>query len=91
MSRIEIQEAVDGLRYLTERKREIDEAIDYLQNNLKEEMIHAQRDELRGENFHVTWKSYEQRRLDSKAMREYFPTLCERYTTVTEVRRFILR
>ena len=91
MSKFEVSDAVHSLRLLKEKQREIEEAITDLENSLKEEMLHRQENELRGDDFFITWKLYPQRRLDSKSMRDCFPTLCERYTVTTEVRRFILR
>ena len=44
-----------------------------------------------GEDIIITWKSFTQERLDTKAIRAEHPTLCGRYINITHCRKFSIK
>ena len=90
MGIIEIQSKVKDLRELRRMSEELDAEITAIQDAIKAHMTAANVDELTGSDYKITWKPVVSTRLDTAALKKAEPELCERFTKVTESRRFCI-
>ena len=81
---------IDELRELMRMKEELEAEITALQDEIKAVMTAENTDELRGADYKVTWRQYQQSRIDSKALKEDLPEVAEKYTKIITTRRFLI-
>ncbi len=90
MSMNELEHKVSTLRELRQMAEELEAEITATTDELKAYMTANAAEELMGPTFHITWKPVTSTRLDSKALKAAAPELCQRFTTQTTTRRFVL-
>lgn len=69
---------------------ELNELIEQLQDEAKQQMTVQGVDELTGQESRISWHAVQSSALDAKALRRDFPDLADKYTLKTTVRRFVL-
>ena len=69
---------------------ELNELIEQLQDEAKQQMTVQGVDELTGQESRISWHAVHSSALDAKALRRDFPDLADKYTRKTTVRRFVL-
>lgn len=69
---------------------ELNELIEQLQDEAKQQMTVQGVDELTGQESRISWHAVQSSALDAKALRRDFPDLADKYTSKTTVRRFML-
>lgn len=85
-----VNEMVKELRELVRMREELEAEITSLQDGLKAVMTENSTDELRGNDYKITWKMVQSSRLDSTKLKKELPEIAAQYTKVTESRRFLL-
>lgn len=88
MSAKEIAAKVEELKELKNMLEELTAEITAAEDAIKAEMTARGVDELTAGAFKVRWKMVKSSRLDTTAIRKELPELAERFTKVTESRRF---
>lgn len=69
---------------------ELNELIEQLQDEAKQQMTVQGVDELTGQESRISWHAVQSSAIDAKALRRDFPDLADKYTRKTTVRRFVL-
>lgn len=90
MSKTEIETKVQELRELRRMAAELEDAINGIQDSIKEEMTAQNVDTLSGTDWKATWKEVKSARLDTAAIKKALPEIAERFTKTTTTRRFVL-
>ena len=85
----ELNGKVKELRELKQMAAEIASAIEDIQDEIKAEMVTLKTDILKGVDWKITWKEYQQARLDTKRLEADLGDLSE-YKKVTSYKRFLL-
>ena len=85
-----IQARVNELRELRRMADELAAEIEAIQDSIKQHMTAEGADELMGADFKITWKFVSNNRLDVAALKKAVPEIASRFTTHSEVRRFVL-
>ena len=86
----ELDIKVQKLRELMRQKEELEKEIESTQDIFKTVMDALETDELKGEDWKITWKMQIRNTLDSKAIRENYPDIAEQYNKRTEFKKFLL-
>lgn len=91
MNNVELTEKVRLLKQLDRKMSDLETRIENLKNELKEEMTSRGVDELKGEDWVITWKSVSSKRFDQSAFKALNPTMYEDYSKITESKRFVVK
>lgn len=86
----QIREHVQDLRELYRMVDELDDEISAHEDIIKSYMASAKVDEITGTDYKVIWKSFTTSRLDSAALRQVAPALCEKFTKKHNCKRFVV-
>lgn len=76
------------LKRLRAERDLLDEKINSIESQVKEEMSSRNEYEISGEGWKVSWKTVSSRRFDQSSFKEDNPELYEKYKKLTESRRF---
>lgn len=85
-----ISNKVNDLRYLKMQREEIDSRIKAIEDDLKERMEKSNDYEIIGEDFKVTWNMVASNRFSQSEFKKACPDLYEKFTLLSESRRFLL-
>ena len=89
MSNVELNSKVKELRELKTMAAELADAIESIQDEIKATMTAQGTDTLKGIDWKITWKEYQQTRLDTKKLEADLGDLSE-YKKVTAYKQFRL-
>lgn len=88
MSIYEIESKVRELRQLQALIEEAQAEAETIKDAIKADMTTQGAEELRAGEYKITWKAVVSSRLDTAALKQAAPELCERFTKTTTTRRF---
>lgn len=86
MSERQIVNRIKKLKDLEEQKTQLEKEMSTLKADIQAQM--NDQEELRAGDYIVKWAKITSRKLDTKALKNIFPTICEDYIKVSESRRF---
>lgn len=87
----ELTEKVHELRGLEMTISSLETRLSILKDEIKEEMEERSVEELVGDDWKVTWKSYTSSRFDQGNFKAIHPDLYEEFKTISESRRFTVK
>lgn len=90
MSQNDISKAIHELRELRRMADEIAAEIDGITDSIKQHMDAAQVDTLYGNDWKVTYKAVTSSRLDTTAIKRYYPDIAQKHTKTTTTKRFLI-
>lgn len=86
MSERQITNRLKKLKELEQEKAELEKEIATLKGDIQAQM--NDQEEMRVGNFIVRWTTVISNRIDTKALKKAFPTICSDYTKESQSRRF---
>jgi predicted phage-related endonuclease len=86
-----LTEKVHRLRELERQVSDLEIEIENLKDELKQDMEKRQVNELIGDDWKITWSSYESSRFDQKGFKVDHPQLFEQYRYKISSRRFSIK
>lgn len=86
----DVDKVAKQLREYKIMRDELNELIEQLQDEAKQQMTVQGVDELTGQESRICWHSVQSAAFDVKALRRDFPDIANHYTRKTTVRRFVL-
>lgn len=87
----ELTEKVRLFKQLDREASDLNTRIENIKNELKEEMTARGVDELKGEDWVITWKTVESKRLDQSLFKSAHPDIFEKFTSISESKRFTVK
>ena len=90
MGIVELNSRVSEIRELKRMAAELQEQIDSMTDEIKQELVSRGVDELSGIDWKVTYKAVTSTRLDTTALKKSMPEIVERFTKTTTTRRFCI-
>ena len=91
MSNKELELRLALIRELENQKKELDDQIEVLKDNVKAELDAQGVSSLRAGSYEVSWKSYKFSRFDTSAFKSAHADLYDEFSKTVEAKRFVIR